>query len=233
MRVFTKMLKPPFATLPKQGFISVIFVDNSYLQGRTRSKCLENVHKTVRLLASLVFTIHKEKSVLEPTQCIKFLGFIINSADMATNTNPKKSQIILEKIKKFLDRKKPTTRQLASVTSSCISLFPNLPLGKLHYRNLEKEKTKALKLHQENFNPKLGRLNSLAVQELHWWLQHIPNTCRDIHLPKICFTIYTSASALGWGATGGCFPIGTMSFKISDKQLLKKYNQIWKRVEKL
>ena len=25
----------------------------------------------------------------------------------------------------------------------------------------------------------------------------------------------------------------TMSFKISDKQLLKKYNQLWKRVEKL
>ena len=25
----------------------------------------------------------------------------------------------------------------------------------------------------------------------------------------------------------------TMSFKISDKQLLNKYNQIWKRVEKL
>ena len=24
-----------------------------------------------------------------------------------------------------------------------------------------------------------------------------------------------------------------ISFKISDKQLLKKYNQIWKRVEKL
>ena len=24
-----------------------------------------------------------------------------------------------------------------------------------------------------------------------------------------------------------------MSFKITDKQLLKKYNQIWKRVEKL
>ena len=23
----------------------------------------------------------------------------------------------------------------------------------------------------------------------------------------------------------------TMSFKISDKQLLKKYNQVWKRVE--
>ena len=97
MRVFTKFLKPPFAALRKQGFISVIFVDNSYLQGRTRSECLENVHKTVRLLASLAFTIHKERSVLEPTQCIKFLGFIINSTDMAASTNPKKSQIIVEK----------------------------------------------------------------------------------------------------------------------------------------
>ena len=36
MRTFTKMLKPPFATLQKQGFISVIFVDDSYLQGNTR-----------------------------------------------------------------------------------------------------------------------------------------------------------------------------------------------------
>ena len=25
----------------------------------------------------------------------------------------------------------------------------------------------------------------------------------------------------------------TMSFKISDKKLLKKYNQIWERIEKL
>ena len=52
-RVFTKMLKPPFATFQKQGFISVIFVDDSYLQEKTRDECLENVHKTVSLLAKL------------------------------------------------------------------------------------------------------------------------------------------------------------------------------------
>ena len=59
MRVFTKMLKPPFVTLRKHDFSSVIFVDDSYLHGSTRDKCLENVHKTVSLLASLGFTIHK------------------------------------------------------------------------------------------------------------------------------------------------------------------------------
>ena len=60
-----------------------------------------NVHKTVSLLASPGFTIHEEKSVLEPTQCIEFLGFIINSVDMMVKINPKKSQIIIKKIKNF------------------------------------------------------------------------------------------------------------------------------------
>ena len=60
MRIFTKMLKPQFGTLRKHGFISVIFLDDSYLQGNARGECLENVHETLSLLTSLGFTIHKE-----------------------------------------------------------------------------------------------------------------------------------------------------------------------------
>ena len=198
MRVFTKMLKPRFSTLRKQGFISVIFFDDSYLQGKTRDECLGNVHKTVSLLASLGFTIHEGKSVLEPTQSIEFLGFITNSVSINIKINPKKSHTIIERIKNFLDHKKPTTEQLALVIGSCISLFPALPLGKLHYRNLAKEKTKALKLHQGNLKSKLGMLNSLAVQEMHWWLHYIPKACMHIHLPKVDFlTIFTDACELG------------------------------------
>ena len=127
---------------------------------------------------------------------------------MTVEIKAKKTQMIIEKIKNILGHKKPTTRLLPSVISSCISLFPALPLGKLYSRNLEKEKTKALKLHQGNFSSKLGTFNSLAVQELYWWLQHIPKACRHIHLTKIDFTICTDASELGWEATDGCFPIG-------------------------
>ena len=58
---------------------------------------------------------------------------------MTVRINPIKSQKNMEKTKNFLDYQKPTTRGLLSVISLCISLFPALPLGKLHYRNLEKE----------------------------------------------------------------------------------------------
>ena len=91
MGVFTKVLKPPLATLRKQGFISDIFVDESYLQGSAMGECLENVHETVSLLISLGITIHKEKSILEPTQCIELLGFIISSVDITVKVNPIKN----------------------------------------------------------------------------------------------------------------------------------------------
>ena len=106
MRVFSKMLKPPLATLQKQGFTYVILVvDDSYFQRRTRGKRLENVYETVSLLTSLGFTIHMEKSVLEVTHCVECLGIFINSAEMAVKINLIRSQIITEKIKKFLENK--------------------------------------------------------------------------------------------------------------------------------
>ena len=77
MRVFVKRLKPPISILRSHCYLSVVFVDDSYLQGRTFSTCEDNVNSTVHLLQSLGFTIHPEKSVLFPTQKIEFLGSLI------------------------------------------------------------------------------------------------------------------------------------------------------------
>ena len=59
--------------------MSVIFVDDSYLQGDTKQECLQNIEATVSLLESLGFAIHEGKSILNPTQEIEFLGFVFNS----------------------------------------------------------------------------------------------------------------------------------------------------------
>ena len=58
MRVFTTLLKPPFSILRSHGYVSVVFFDNSYHQGRTFSTCEDNVNVTVDLLQSLGFTNH-------------------------------------------------------------------------------------------------------------------------------------------------------------------------------
>ena len=95
MRVF----KPPFSILRSHGYLSVVFFDDSYLQGHTFSTCEDNVNATVDLLQILGFIIHLEKSVLVPTQEVEFLGFLLNSVEMKVKLPDYKSGKIILKIK--------------------------------------------------------------------------------------------------------------------------------------
>ena len=140
MRIFTKILKPVFGHLRQEGHLSVIFVDESYLQGDTEQECMNNIQATVDSLLKFGFIVHEKKSVLKPTQKIEFLGFIIDSNSMTIEIIREKAEHILLKIRKFLQNPSPTIRQLASAVGSVISIFPAIPLGKLHYRALEKGK---------------------------------------------------------------------------------------------
>ena len=78
--MFTKVLKQPFGNLPSQGHQSVVFVDDSNLQGHSFEACQENVWATVHLLQKLESTI--QSPYLFPRKFSGFLGFIISSLDM-------------------------------------------------------------------------------------------------------------------------------------------------------
>ena len=79
MPVFTKFLKPPFALLRKLGHLSVVYVDDIYLQGKRFLECMHNLDHTVALLQALGFTIHVDKPQLITTQMMTLLSFVIDS----------------------------------------------------------------------------------------------------------------------------------------------------------
>ena len=70
MTVFTKISKVPFGHFRNLGHNSVVYVDDSYLQGETYQACLDNISDTIKLLRELGFVIHIEKSVFTPSQTI-------------------------------------------------------------------------------------------------------------------------------------------------------------------
>lgn len=47
-RIFTKVLKPVFASLRAIGFISTAYIDDSCLQGSTFDECQQNIYSTVK-----------------------------------------------------------------------------------------------------------------------------------------------------------------------------------------
>ena len=50
MRLFTKISKISFSILREKGFLSVVYVDDSYLQGDDYEDCFSNVLNTIEFL---------------------------------------------------------------------------------------------------------------------------------------------------------------------------------------
>ena len=69
---------------------SVVYIDDSYLQGYTYQSCVANILDTVKLLKELGFVIHADKSVLTPRQTIVFLRFFISSKHMTLSLTDEK-----------------------------------------------------------------------------------------------------------------------------------------------
>ena len=200
MRIFTKITKIPFSYLRKKGYISVVFVDDSYLQGKTYQDCVNNVIETVHLLQQLGFTIHPDKSILTPTQQITFLGFDIDSEKMTMSLTKNKKEKIIRLCSQLLHNKCPTIRELAQVIGNIVASFPAVTYGPLHYRSLELDKIYSLRRYAYNFD-KPATISPNAKMELLWWISNIQNSFHNIIQPKPDIVICTDASMTGWGVT--------------------------------
>lgn len=198
MRIFTKVLKPIYAQLRSKGLESAVYVDDNVLFGKTFEDCRHNTNVTVCLLRSLGFTVHAEKSILTPTNEIKFLGFVLNSTNMTiTLTLEKKEkirQICFDTIKKPII----SIRKLACIIGNLVAAMPAVPYGKLFYRELEMAKILALQEHKGDFEG-VTSLKGQAIEELVWWSNNIISSFKYILLPPITKVIFTDASSLGWG----------------------------------
>lgn len=198
-RVFTKLLKPLFSHLRSSGFMSVYYLDDSLLIADTKEKCEVNAGETIKLLTKAGFTINYKKSMLLPSKCIKFLGFIINSETMLIKLPEDKTKVIIDASIKLLKNVNLSIRNVASYIGLIVSTFPAVLYGPVYYRCLEKEKIIALSKVKGNFDAPMS-LNEIALKEVRWWRDNVRDASKPIKLPMVTVTIYTDASLDGWGA---------------------------------
>ena len=122
---------------------------------------------------------------------------------MTESLSNEKKDGLKVKIYKFSSIKKPTVRDLASVTGSIISTFPTAPYGQMHYRQLERFKNTVLQHNDNDFESQLPSLPQKHRSELKWWLSNSDKCIRPVMLPEIDYTTEIDASHLGWGASNG------------------------------
>ena len=179
-RKFTKLMKPVFATLRQLGHLSSGYIDDSWLMGPVWDDCAKNVVDTVKLLDTLGFVVHPEKSVFIPTQKLVFLGFIQDSVSMLVCLTPEKALKLKQAATDLFNCKNPTIREVAKVLGLIVSSFPGVAYGPLHYRYLEQDKTTALKTSKWNFDAKMC-ISSQGREELKWWIDSIESASNPIN----------------------------------------------------
>ena len=206
-RLFTKLLKPPFSYLRRLGHIITGYIDDTLLIGSNINETKSAVFDTLDVLTSLGFTIHPIKSVLQPTQEIKYLGFIVNSKSMTIKLTEEKCAEVISLCKNLISKDHATIKIVSSVIGKIVATFPGVRFGPLHYRELEKEKSNALKINKGNYSAHMT-LSIRAKSELTWWITNLGSAFAPITLSKPDITLQTDASGLGWGATDGSTKTG-------------------------
>lgn len=130
-RIFTKILKPVYATLHSQGFENVGSIDDPYLQGGTFSECSTNVAVTTKLFTDIGFILNHETSVFEPKQVITVVGFVLNSVTLTVALTPEKATKLVTKATTILAKISPSVREVAELVGLMVSSFPGVMHGPL------------------------------------------------------------------------------------------------------
>lgn len=197
-RIFSKVMKPVFATLRKMGHSNVAYIDDSLLQSDTLQLCLLNVKDTMSLIDSLGLTTHPEKSIIVPTQCIEFLGFLLNSVNMTVRLAPRKVTKLKELVYKIKRAKTISIREFAKLIGIMVAAEPGVKYAPLYYKTLELERDRALNKNFRNFDADICISNE-SEKCIDWWIQNIDEASRPILLGPMTRRIETDSSKSGYG----------------------------------
>ncbi|KAL9965154.1 hypothetical protein ACROYT_G028915 [Oculina patagonica] len=98
---------------------------------------------------------------------------------MTVTVSHAKAENIKHVCKDLLTKTQPTIRKVAVVIGKLVASFPGVAMGPLFYRQLENEKTAALKFHHGNFDESMV-LSPTAKSDLQWWVENIGNVSKPI-----------------------------------------------------
>lgn len=198
-RVFTKIMKEVITFLRQRGYKSVIYLDDILCIGDTFDECYTNMNSTLELLKCLGFIINFEKSVLTPQRTCKFLGFMLNSADLSLSLPSDKRSNIDKLVKKFSLLPTCTIREFSQLIGVLVSACPAVKYGWLYTKTLERQKYLALQKYVD-YETKI-KLPQVILPDLVWWNRHIYTTSNPMRPDeKFNLEIFSDASRTGWGA---------------------------------
>ena len=209
-RKFTKLLKPALSELRLNRVTLAAYLDDLFTLNKSINGCRRNILLICKMMQELGFVIHPHKTTFIPSTTLEYLGFIIDTIAMTVSLPLSKKEVIIDLAKEILRESCVTIRLIARLLGLFTSSFIAVSYGPLHYRNIERDKTKALAKHKGDYDKHMS-LSHNSKTEITWWIQNVMGASKPIFRPNPHLVITTDACLTGWGAcrdgerTGGLF----------------------------
>ncbi|KAM9985632.1 hypothetical protein ACTFIZ_000228 [Dictyostelium cf. discoideum] len=167
-RIFTMLLRPVLRMLRDINVSVIAYLDDLLIVGSTKEECLSNLKKTMELLVKLGFKLNLEKSVLEPTQSITFLGLQIDSLSMKLLVPKEKKKSVIKEIRNFLKLDCCSPRKLAGLKGKLIALKDAVIPFRLYTPRTNKFHSQCLTLANGYWDQSFPILQEVKLEISHW-----------------------------------------------------------------
>ena len=195
--LFTKLMRPLVKYWRSRGLYCIVYLDDGFLMDSTLEKTQRASHLVYGDLVASGFVINQEKSIWCPVQSIVWLGIVWNFEHGTIAVTDARIAKIEEKLSFILQKKLVSTRELASVTGSVISLSPVFGnLSRIMSRHCQ------ISIAASPGWDSFSELDPYCIAELQFWLSSIKK-----YNSKNCFLslshnqiVYSDASGFACGA---------------------------------
>jgi hypothetical protein len=202
-RYFSKLVGVLVQLARRWGIKISFYMDDTLLRAPNFGQAAYNTQLVGNLFQQAGFLLHGDKSVTEPTQEIKYLGFLINSVSMCISLPPEKASKLRTAVKKAIRELNKgrilTVRIAAKTVGFIIAALPATVYGKAHYRSLEFAKIDQLQAAHDNFDGPF-RWPEQCREDLEWWASPQNSFSASFEVLASTTVLTTDASLEGWGA---------------------------------
>lgn len=202
---FTRLLRPVATQLQLWGIRLLRYLDDFLIWADLRDDCWRSARRAVRFLKRLGFKINWEKSCLEPTQEIVYLGFLWCSVTMTIHPLTEKLRDVRRQARAVLRLEADnvlTTRRLAALVGKVVALMPALAVANFRRHSLQRCVSYALRT-TGSWDSYVS-LSATARRDARWLTTGAAaahaRTGRPWRSARPRLVLTTDASPSGWGA---------------------------------
>ena len=190
-------MKPLAAKLRELGVRLIVYIDDILIIAETPQLLKDHTMDLIYLLENLGFIIGCKKCVLEPTQLIDFLGFMVDSVRQELRLPAEKIKKIRPEARKLSVSTSTMARKLSQFLGKLNAATRAVPVAPMFYPNLQAALGRALATGAQDYSVSVEVTPSMR-EELQWWEDHLSQwNGRTLVTEKPSVVIETDASNRG------------------------------------